>query len=196
MKLNYSEISTKSNLLSLFRLILSIPIFFLLREINTSFAYRITTVFVLLFAASTDILDGYLARKFNEVTEFGKIIDPLADKVVIGVIIIQLYMMDKISDFFFFIVIGRDILIFFGGILVSKKIGKVLPSNYLGKITVIFIGIYILTVIMNLEGSFLILYRLIYYLTIALVFASLAGYIIRAKESLTWYRKYGSVQEL
>ncbi len=70
-----------------------------------------------MIAAITDILDGYLARKFNQVTEFGKIIDPLADKIAIGAIIIKLFIIGVIPLYYFFMIIVRDVLIFLGGII-------------------------------------------------------------------------------
>ena len=88
----------------------------------------------------TDVLDGYLARKLNQVTEVGKIIDPLADKAAMAVIVVKLFSIGEISAFFFLLIIIRDLLIFIGGIYVSKKLGRVLPSNKLGKLTVLFIG--------------------------------------------------------
>jgi cardiolipin synthase (CMP-forming) len=180
--MNYKEIYTKSNLLSLFRLLLSIPLWFLLDGFD-SYNIRYITFVLCLFAALTDVLDGYLARKYNEVTEFGKIIDPLADKVAVGVLVIKLYSIGEIPSYYFFMVIIRDIIIFLGGIFVARKINKVLPSNVLGKITVINIGIVILLIILKIDRSNLI-FQLIYASSIILVFVSLIGYIIRAKEFL------------
>ena len=100
MKINYNEIKTKSNLLSLFRLLLAIPFWFLLDNFKSD-TVRYFTFFLCVFGAITDILDGFLARKFNQVTEMGKIIDPLADKVVIGIIIIKLYLIGEISSTYF-----------------------------------------------------------------------------------------------
>ncbi len=111
MIINPKEIYTKSNILSFLRLLLVIPFWVLL----DNFEYpnvRYITFALCLFATVTDILDGYLARKFNEVTELGKIIDPLADKVAIGVIIIKLYMIGIIPAYYFIMIIGRDVLIF------------------------------------------------------------------------------------
>ena len=99
----------------------------------------------------SDVLDGFLARKLNQVSELGKIIDPLADKICIVTIIVILFITDQISTLFFAVIVLRDLIIFLGGIYVSKKIDKVLPSNLLGKITVFSIGLYILAVIANLE---------------------------------------------
>ena len=180
--MTYKEIYTKSNLISFFRLLLSIPLWFLLDRFDSA-EIRYITFGVCLLASFTDILDGYLARKYNEVTEFGKIIDPLADKIAIGIIIIKLYAIGEIPPYYFFMVILRDIIIFLGGIFVSKKIGKILPSNTLGKITVINIGIVILLIILQINGTNWV-FRFIYASSIILIFASLIGYIIRAKEFL------------
>ncbi len=95
------------------------------------------------------MLDGYLARKLNQVTEVGKIIDPLADKAAMAVIVIKLYMINEISAFFFFTIISRDLIIFIGGLFVSNILGKVLPSNKLGKITVLFIGSVVLLILIR-----------------------------------------------
>ena len=188
--MNKKEIYTKSNIISLFRLILAIPLWFLLDNFNSP-GIRYITFTVCLIASFSDILDGYLARRYNETTEFGKIIDPLADKVAVGVIIIKLYLIGQISAYYFLMIILRDIIIFLGGIFVAKKIGRVLPSNALGKITVINIGIIILLIILQLNGTNIV-YRILYASSIVLIFASLIGYIIRAKEFLK-RKNYGSI---
>ncbi len=188
--MNYKEIYTKSNIISLFRLFLSVPLWFLLDGFNSP-NIRYITFAVCIIASFSDILDGYLARKYNEVTEFGKIIDPLADKIAVGVIIIKLYLLGQIPVYYFLMIILRDIIIFLGGMFVAKKIGRILPSNALGKITVINIGIVILLIILQFNGDNLV-YKLIYASSIALIFASLVGYIIRAKEFLK-RKNYGSI---
>ena len=188
--MNYKEIYTKSNLISLFRLFLAIPLWFLLDGFNSP-NIRYITFAVCLIASFSDILDGYLARKYNEVTEFGKIIDPLADKIAVGAIIIKLFLLDQIPTYYFLMIILRDIIIFLGGMFVAKKIGRVLPSNVLGKITVINIGIVILLIILQLNGTNLV-YKLLYASSIVLIFASLIGYIIRAKEFLK-RKNYGPI---
>lgn len=176
--INPKEISTKSNLLSLFRLFLAVPLWMLLDDFDSNRYY----VFIIcVFAAFTDILDGYLARKFNEVTEFGKVIDPLADKVAMAAVVIKLFLIGEILPMYFYLILGRDILIFLGGIIVSRKIGRVLPSNKLGKITVLNIGIVLLFILLGMNKESLI-YLIFYYSSIILIFASFTGYVIRAGE--------------
>jgi CDP-diacylglycerol--glycerol-3-phosphate 3-phosphatidyltransferase len=182
MKIAFNEIKTKSNLLSLVRLFLAIPFWFLLDNFQSEQVRYITVGFCLI-AAATDILDGFLARKFNEITELGKVIDPLADKIVVGIIILKLFLIGQIETYYFIMIIGRDLLIFLGGINISKKIGKVLPSNMLGKITVSNIGVVILMILLYI-GRSNIIFMILYYLSIVLMIVSLIGYAIRAKEFL------------
>jgi cardiolipin synthase len=176
------EIYTKSNLLSFFRLFLAIPLWFLLDNFYLGSARYITAI-ICLVAIGTDFLDGYLARKLNEVTEAGKIIDPLADKVVVGIVALKLYLIGEMPPYYFFLIIGRDILIFAGGTLLSVKIKKVLPSNMLGKITVTVIGIVLFMIILNVTKDNLF-FLTFYVLSIILILGSLAGYIIRTVEYL------------
>ncbi len=178
--INKKEILTASNLLSTFRLLLAVPFWILLDNFGTS-SIRYYAFGLALFASLTDVLDGFLARKFKQVTEYGKIIDPLADKICIGVIIIKLFMIGEISTFYFLLIIVRDLIIFTGGIIVSKIIGKVLPSNVLGKITVINIGIVILLIFLNIDRNNIV-FLSVYYLSILLSIASVIGYAIRAFE--------------
>lgn len=182
MKFTSKEIFTISNGISLLRFLLVIPFWFLLDDYQSQ-TIRYVLFGLCLFAAATDMLDGFLARKLNQVTEVGKIIDPLADKTAMALIVVKLFLIGEISGFYFYSIILRDILIFLGGIYVTRKIGKVLPSNKLGKITVLNIGTIILLILIGFPREHLI-YLILYYSSIVLIFASFTAYIIRAKEFL------------
>jgi len=173
------KIYTVSNLLSFARLLFSFPVIYLIIIMDSSYSLRVLTVIVLLIAASTDYLDGFLARKYNQVSEFGKIIDPLADKVLIGVAVLMLYLKGELSGFYISIVMGRDLLIFIGGIYVSMKAGRVIPSDMVGKITVTIIGFFLLAVILKLEHYQNTIYLIFEYSSIALVFISFINYTFR-----------------
>jgi CDP-diacylglycerol--glycerol-3-phosphate 3-phosphatidyltransferase len=175
-----NEIYTISNLLSFLRLLMAIPFWILIGNINEP-GVRSVVAALAIIGALTDWLDGFVARKRNEVTELGKIIDPLADKITIGAIIIRLYMVGEIAEYYFFLIIGRDLLIFIGGVIVSKMIGKILPSNILGKITVSVIGLVILLIFLEISrNSYLFL--LFYYGSIILIIVSFFAYVYRAVE--------------
>ncbi len=179
------EITNIPNLISLFRLSLAIPFYFLLPLINQNYVYRIIIISLIIIAFISDLLDGYIARKQNITTELGKILDPLADKILVIIIITQLYLNNMILEFYFWIILLRDVLIFTGGIVVSKKIGRVLPSNIIGKITVFSIGIYIIILLLDIPKSD-IFYHIIFYLSIILSLLSVIVYFIRALEVMRW----------
>ena len=180
MKYSSKEIFTISNGISLLRLLLVIPLWFLLDNYGSQ-SIRYITFALCLFAAATDMLDGYLARKLNQITEVGKIIDPLADKAAMAVIVIKLFIIGEIAQFYFLTIILRDVLIFFGGLFVAKKIGRVLPSNKLGKITVLFIGSVVLLILIGVERNSW-LFNFFYYSSIILMFTSFFAYVYRAIE--------------
>ncbi len=177
-----NRILTYSNALSFLRLLLVFPVWICLNNFQNEL-YRNLTMALCLIAAATDFLDGYVARKRNEITEFGKIIDPLTDKILVGVIAIKLFLIGELSGYFLLIIILRDTLIFIGGILISIKLKKVLPSNLLGKVTVTGIGIVFLMIIAGLDRTNTF-FSIGYYVSIILIYLSLLGYIIRAFEFL------------
>jgi cardiolipin synthase (CMP-forming) len=182
MKVNFAELILLPNLISLFRLFLSIPIG-LLFYYDSSGGYDTLIFYLMILCVISDLLDGFTARKTGSVSETGKIIDPLADKIVIAVILISLLLLKRIPVLYFTVFILRDLIIFSGGIYVTKRIGRVLPSNLLGKITVLFIGSYLLVLVSGLPESHF-LYLLFSVGSLILSIASLIGYFIRAKEYL------------
>lgn len=126
---------TIPNILSLIRLTLSFIIGYLL------FTNQKIPALVLIFIAwVTDLLDGYLARKLNVITELGKILDPVADKTLILVIVLSLLLTKKISITIGIIIIARDIIILTAGLIAARKHKFVIPSNVIGKISAFIIG--------------------------------------------------------
>lgn len=131
----------------------------------------------------SDLLDGYLARKLGQVSELGKIIDPLADKISVIVISIILLYLGKIPLWFVLIVVLRDLLILGFGIYLNKKKDIRLMSNYPGKIAVFSIGIIILFAVIN-NAYLLRLNSYLYFVSLVLIFYSSYLYFKRFKESL------------
>jgi CDP-diacylglycerol--glycerol-3-phosphate 3-phosphatidyltransferase len=169
---------TVSNLLSFIRLLLVIPIWIFFNNFPDQ-TFRYLVVAAGIFALITDVLDGYFARKFDEVTEFGKIIDPLADKVVIGFVVIKLFLIGEIPTYYFIMILARDILILVGGLLIAAKTKYVLPSDKFGKATVVLIGIVLLMMLINVDRN-AVYYLLVYYLSIGLIVVSFANYVYKA----------------
>ena len=180
--MNENKIFNASNLLSFVRLLLIIPLWFAFENFSEQF-YRHVVAGIGIFAAITDILDGYMARKLNQITEFGKIIDPLADKVLIIFVVLNLFLLNEIPDYYFYMIVARDILILTGGIIVSKKVGRVLPSDYIGKATVLAISFVLLMVLFQVD-KISIPYVALYYLSIVLVIISFINYLVKAFKAI------------
>ena len=173
-----NKIFNASNFLSFVRLLLVIPAWYAFNNFDETFArYSVAAIGIL--ATITDVLDGYLARKLKQITEFGKIIDPLADKVLIVFVVLNLFFLKEIPDYYFYMIIVRDALIIIGGIIVSKKLGKVLPSDYLGKATVLAISFVLLMVLINVNKESLP-FQILYVSSICLIFISFTNYLIKA----------------
>lgn len=136
------EIFYISNLLSLSRLLLTVIAACILLS-SMSEKYLITIGLIIVVWIS-DLLDGFLARKLNEVTELGKMIDPLADKLFIAVLSIILMAQNVIPTWFVLIIVFRDLLIFAGGLYLKYSRKTVLMSNWIGKISVFIIGLTLL----------------------------------------------------
>ena len=119
------------NLLSIVRIGLIYPI------LNSVYVGEYLVGLVYFLAASlTDALDGFLARKMNWFTELGKILDPIADKLLVIGTIFVLWANNFIPLYVFTILIGRDVLILLGAAMHMSLITNDAPSpNILGKIT-------------------------------------------------------------
>ena len=114
---------------------------------------RIIAAAVFIITALTDMLDGKIARKYNLITDFGKFIDPLADKfMVFGALIAMLYVFENIQPIFIWaalIVIFRELAITSLRLLISKSSGKVVAAAWLGKVKTVTQVICIVTILVE-----------------------------------------------
>lgn len=121
------------NKLTLARLVLAIPfIYFLENSPEGGMTFKIISLVLFAGASITDFFDGYLARKHNLITDFGKIMDPLADKVLVISALVVMVAIDYIPSWMSIIVIFREFLISGIRMVVAAK-GEVIAANKLGK---------------------------------------------------------------
>lgn len=161
------------------RLLLSIPIIILLLDNSQTSRYYVLGIGII--AILTDRLDGYFARKYGEVTEFGKIIDPVADKIVIGTVTLILTIQNYLPLWFVIAVIGRDLLILFGGCYMKSSFQIIPQSNLIGKMTVGFLSVVLILVLLNisaLDGIKIIFI----WLSVLFLIISLVLYILKLKK--------------
>ncbi len=116
----------------------------------------------------SDLLDGYLARKLNQVSEFGKIIDPLADKISVMTIALILVYLGRLPIWFVTVVVARDVLILIFGIYLNRKYKLTLMSNFPGKIAVFSIGLILLLTITDSNYLNNVI-QILYYVSLALI---------------------------
>lgn len=141
---------TISNLLSISRLILVWPIAHLLQQDNPRLNYLV--LFLIFIACLTDFLDGYLARKMNQISDFGKLLDPLADKVATLITIALLIHYRNFPVWLFAIILARDVCIVFGAFFIINKQKIMVQSNWPGKITIGILAGLVIVYILNLKG--------------------------------------------
>lgn len=109
----------------------------------------IVAMIVFLIAGATDVVDGYLARRYNWITDLGKILDPVADKLMQCTAMICLYLKDLIPVWFMIPFFVKEILTIVSGFLVIKKRNFVVVSKWYGKLTVcLFYAAIVLSVFM------------------------------------------------
>ena len=136
--------------------------------------YISLTLFVV--ASVTDWFDGYLARKNNLVTNFGKFMDPLADKLLVCSAMICMFDLKRLPAWFVIIIIAREFIIS-GFRLIAAENGIVIAANYWGKFKTASQMIMIILLILHFDGIFVILEQIFIWLSLALTIISLITYI-------------------
>ncbi|HKM21507.1 MAG TPA: CDP-diacylglycerol--glycerol-3-phosphate 3-phosphatidyltransferase [Lachnospiraceae bacterium] len=140
------------NKLTILRVIM-IPffVFFLLTTVAGDASKWIALV-IFIVASMTDWLDGYLARKNNLVTNFGKFMDPLADKLLVCSAMICLVQMDKLAGWMVIIIISREFIIS-GFRLIASDNGVVIAASYWGKFKTVFQMVMIILLIADFQNA-------------------------------------------
>lgn len=164
MKIEKKEFFYLSNLLSISRLFFMIPIYYLIR-LNTPNA-NFWVIIVAIVGASTDFLDGYISRKRHQVTDLGKVLDPLADKICLGLGLIILIVYRGFPVPLTIFLIYRDLMIVGMGELIFKKLGHPIPANFWGKLNTTVIAFTGILFLIRIPDSLLNGFILLSYFTI------------------------------
>ena len=165
------------NKLTILRTIL-IPFFLIF--IYTDFwgkgnAYIAVAIFII--ASLTDLLDGKIARKYNLVTNFGKFMDPLADKLLVCSALIALVDLGKLAGWIVIVIIAREFIIS-GFRLVASD--NVIAASYWGKFKTTFQMIMIILLVLDLPFKYMnIINMAVVYIALALTVISLIDYIAK-----------------
>lgn len=167
-----------ANKLTLTRIIM-IPLFLVVLYLEFPFnQYIALAVFVL--ASVTDFVDGYIARHYDQVTDFGKFMDPLADKLLVCAAMICLVEMGRIPSWIVIIIISREFIIS-GFRLVASDKGVVIAANFWGKLKTTFQMVMICLMIANI-GPIRLLTDIVMWAALGLTVISLVDYVVKNKE--------------
>jgi len=156
--------------LSGFRLLLGFVLYFLIKQ-----ELAVGAILLGLLAIISDYADGYFARKRNETSELGKILDPLADKFTVGLGSIALHQTFGLPLWIVCVVIGRDLLIVFGSLILMQKVQRVVASEMPGKVAVTVISLLLLSFLFR----FVVFQEPLLYLTALAVAVSFFYYILK-----------------
>ena len=172
------------NKLTILRVIL-IPFFvvFMLFDI-TGAADKWIALVIFCVASLTDMLDGKIARKYNLVTNFGKFMDPLADKLLVCTALICLTSMNRLNVIVVLVIIAREFIIS-GFRLVASDNGIVIAASYWGKFKTVSQMARIIVLIMDLGGVWNVVGTVLTWVALLLTIVSLIDYIAKNKQVLT-----------
>lgn len=143
------------NILTLFRLLLIpgfVSLFF--SRLSNNLIY---SILIFLTAGVTDILDGYIARKYNLTTKLGVVLDPLADKLMIITVLACLAIKKYIPLWILVVIFIKELFMILAGIRLYSK-DTVIPSNNFGKLTTILFYLAIFVLIFNINLGTLLIY--------------------------------------
>ena len=172
------------NKLTTMRVIL-IPffVFFMLAPYFEGYGNYIA-VAIFIVASLTDMLDGKIARKYNLVTNFGKFMDPLADKLLVCSAMICLIETGQLAAWIVIVIIAREFIIS-GFRLVASDNGVVIAASYWGKFKTTFQMLMVIVLILNIDHPvFRMLGTVLTYVALVLTIVSLVDYIVKNKDVL------------
>ena len=170
------------NKLTIVRIVL-IPffVFFMLTTVvPVPYTFWIAEV-VFIIASLTDTADGMIARKYNLITNFGKFMDPLADKMLVSSAFICLVALGRIPAWIVIIIIGREFIIS-GFRLVASDNGIVIAASYWGKFKTTFQMLAIILLILNLGETYPVMHiieQILIYVALILTLVSLVDYVAK-----------------
>ncbi|MCR5216317.1 MAG: CDP-diacylglycerol--glycerol-3-phosphate 3-phosphatidyltransferase [Lachnospiraceae bacterium] len=140
---------------------------------------------IFIIASLTDLLDGKIARKYNLVTNFGKFMDPLADKLLVCSAMICLVDMGRLASWIVIIIIAREFIIS-GFRLVASDNGVVIAASYWGKFKTVFQMVMIILLIANLPYAWMgVCTTVITYVALILTVVSLVDYLVKNHKVMT-----------
>lgn len=167
------------NKLTLIRVFL-VPVFVIFMMVPIP-AGRWIALAIFIIASLTDTADGYIARKYNLVTDFGKFMDPLADKLLVCAAMICLVNTRQLPAWIVIVIISREFIIS-GFRLIAVENGVVIAASWWGKIKTVVQMVMICALLINAQALwFRVLEQILIYAALILTVVSLVDYLMKNK---------------
>ena len=178
------KLFTISNFISFSRIFIVIPVVYR-HYIN---GYSVAAIIILLigYGIISDYLDGFVARKTNTISEIGKMIDPISDKIAAGLLFIYTVVIGWIPFWFLWLFIARDILILIGSSFIKLRYGKVAMSTISGKISVNVISLYWISIFFFRSAS--LAHTILLWASVAIMLFSFIMYLLRYRNIMNGAR--------
>jgi len=136
MKMNLANKITISRIMMVFMFLIICNIDDLIKDQQVQYIWRLIGLILMLSAGLTDILDGYIARKYNMITDFGKLMDPLADKIFMATALVTLVDKQCLPGWVAVVILSREFMVTGLRLLAANK-GKIITADVTGKIKTI-----------------------------------------------------------
>lgn len=161
--------------------VLMIPFFVLFTLVDlVPGCSKYIAVAIFIAASLTDFLDGKIARKYNLVTNFGKFMDPLADKLLVCAALICLVSLGMLPAWMVIVIISREFIIS-GFRLVASDNGVVIAASYWGKFKTTFQMLMIIVLLLDFGGVFDLIGQILTWVALILTVVSLVDYLVKNK---------------
>ena len=158
-------------------------VFFLLWQNGENYTVRMIALALFIIASLTDLLDGKIARKYNLVTNFGKFMDPLADKLLVCSALICLIELNALPAWMVIIIISREFIIS-GFRLIASDNGVVIAASYWGKFKTTFQMVSVVLLILDIPALAFVT-TICVWIALVLTIVSLVDYIYKNHKILT-----------
>ncbi len=172
------------NKITVFRVCM-VPVFLVFMLVPGIWAGKYIAAVIFAVASASDFLDGYLARRNNLVTDFGKFMDPLADKLLVCSAFICFVEFNTVPAWAVILIIGREFIIS-GFRLVAADNNIVIAANYWGKVKTVVQMVMCVLFIVDLDSVFFnVMEQIFLYASVALTLISLCVYIYQNRRVIT-----------
>lgn len=175
------RVFTISNIISFSRVFIAFPIMYI--HYRNNLMYNSEVIVLIVYAVISDYLDGLVARRTNSISEIGKMIDPISDKLCAGALFIYTVWIGWVPVWFLVFFVIRDLLILTGSSFIKVRYGKVAMSTMSGKISVNVISAYWISVFFFRDAE--MIHQVFLWMSVVIMTISFLDYFNRYRKIMS-----------